>query len=115
MCEKVGFFGGWGGAYLVTVVAGGGGGGGGGRGTDLFPGSSSLSPSFTLSCSSLTLGRNALKMGPRVFKTRDLPFLSASFLWLLPFCELFAQTQKNRSDRVRSQRMKSLSFPYTFM
>lgn len=63
-----------GGAYLVTVVAGGGVGGGGGRGTDLFPGSSSLSPSFTLSISSLTLGRNALKIGPKAFKTRDLPF-----------------------------------------
>lgn len=105
----------WWGAYLVTVVAGGGGGGGGGRGADLFPGSSSLSPSFTLSCSSLTLGRNTLKIGPKAFKTGICLFLNALFMWFLPFCELFAPNQKNRFNRVRPQQMKSLSFPYTFM
>lgn len=104
------FFGG--GAYLVTVVAGGGGGGGGGRGTDLFPGSSSLSPSFTLSCSSLTVGRNALKIGPTAFKTGICLFLNALFVWFLPFCELFAPNQKSRFDRVRSQQMKSFFSVY---
>lgn len=76
----------------MTVVAGGGGGGGGGRGTDLFPGSSSLSPSFTLSCSSLTSGGEThLKPDRKRLNQGICLFLNASFMWFLPLCELFAQ------------------------